>query len=387
MDLTFQRRGGRTSRHHYTGAKRMSQSEQKSISAHVDALVDQALALSRQQQQKEQQHQEQLTRKSNQQTIAVFQALLATEIEADLQAALSITFEVRKDSNSTAHAEAVFCYEGIDWSISQEYLSRSPENWRWSIRTKIHNYSYQANHSAFNAAPQTLRETLLLKMGEHRELIHKKAMEAAEHEREQQRAREKAKESEERETLERAERIAQADQEHASLVQQFRTLKQQAIEQLWCWPDGVRVAIYRLTYNIGVNREEDGDPVVEQESGWTSTDQLDAQGYIRLEPAASSWREAEPREIKLSYAIHMPVWERKSVSSVEELPRELRRGITISFPGVVERRDRDLDAKPRLTTIKDEAYDCDESPFSEHIAEVPLPWVQALVDQVTPNLL
>ena len=121
-------------------------------------------------------------------------------------------------------------------------------------------------------------------------------------------------------------------------------------------------------------------PSLPREGGWTGTGQLDEHGYLRLEPAKLySWSKAsEPRTIKLSPAIHLPIWERWTVGSVDELPGELREDVIVSLPGVVARRDEELDAGFRLT--RDEgAYS--EDCYQKCIGRVPLAWIRALVDQ------
>ena len=95
--------------------------------------------------------------------------------------------------------------------------------------------------------------------------------------------------------------------------------------------------------------------------------------------ATSAWSKVtEPRTIKLSPAIHLPIWERWTVGSVDELPGELREEVIVSLPSVVARRDEELDAGFRLTR-DEQAYS--EDYYQECIGRVPLALVRTLVDQ------
>jgi hypothetical protein len=106
----------------------------------------------------------------------------------------------------------------------------------------------------------------------------------------------------EREAQTRAQRRARAEQEHTSWKEQLVTLKKEALEHLWQWPDGMCVSLYHVTYCACIGRGEDDEPILEREGGWTRTDHLDEHGYLGLEPTKpSSWsKTTEPQTIKLS---------------------------------------------------------------------------------------
>ena len=361
----------------------MTQTEQRSVSTHVDALADQVLTGYQQRQQREKQRQQDQTDQQDKQAIAVLQILLATEIEADLLSALSPSYEVQHDSSGSQHAEAIFTYAGVNWRIAQEFPNRSHESWRWSIRvtTRDHWHNSQISDLTTNASPLALRVTLLLKLGERRQQIQKQEQEALEKERTKQQEEAQATAEKEREMREREERIAQADQEHARWQEQLETLKSRELARLWRWPTGVLVALYQIAYTSGVGRGDEDEAIIEQVKAWTGTDHLDQEGYIRLEPERSYWSNSEPREIKLDPSTHMPIWQRIIVGSTDELPQKLREDITVSIPNVYSQRDHDqLDGKCRLTYIEDGRY-LEDSPHSELVGRQPLPWVRALVDQ------
>src|SRR5215469_3636353 len=320
-------------------------------------------------------------RQQDQQAMAVFKTLLETEVEADLLAALSVTYEAHHEQSDVPQIAAVFSYAGVDWHLSQEW-QRQPGEWRWAIRATRRSNGSRSSLSDLStaASPQALRATLFLKLGERREQLLREEHEAIERERRRQQAEEEAHAMQEREAQKRALRITQAGQEHCYWSEQLDALKQEALQQLWRWPDKIRISLYQVTYGAGIGRGEDDEPVLEHTGGWTGTDHLDEHGYLRLEPAKpSSWSKAtEPRTIKLSPAMHLPIWEWWTVGSVDELPGELREEVIISLPGVVARRYEDLDAGFRFTR-DEQAYR--EDYYQECIGRVPLAWIRALVDQ------
>jgi len=353
----------------------MTQTQQQ-VSTHIDTLADQTLALYRQHQQREHQREEDRMRQQDQQAIAVFKTLLETEVETDLLAALSVTYEAHHERNDVPQIAAVFSYAGVEWHVSQEW-TRQPGEWRWAIHATRHGSRSSLYDLSTVASPQELGTTLFLKLGERREQLLREEQEATERQRRQQQAEEEAQAMQEREVQKRALRRVQAVQEHRYWSAQLDALQHEALQQLWRWPDNMRISLYQVTYGAGIGRGEDEELVLERAGGWTGTDQLDVHGYLRLEPIKpSSWSKAtEPRTIKLSPAIHLPIWERWTVGSVDELPSELREEVIVSLPGVVARRDEEL---VRLTR-DEQAYS--EDNYQECIGRVPLAWIRALVDQ------
>jgi hypothetical protein len=361
----------------------MTQTQHQQVSPHLDTLADQTLALYRQHRQRERQREEDRMRQQDQQAIAVFKTLLETEVEADLLAALSVTYEAHHERNDVPQIAAVFSYAGVEWHISQEW-QRQPGEWRWAIRATRHGSCSSLYDLSTAASPQTLRTTLLLKLGERREQLLREEHEATERKRRQQQAEEEAHAMQEQEAQKRALRRARAEQEHTSWKEQLDALKQEALEQLWQWPDGMRVSLYQVTYCAGIGRGEDDEPVLERAGGWTRADHLDEHSYLRLEPTKPySWsKTTEPRTIKLSPTIHLPIWERWTVGSVDELPSELGEEVIVSLPGVVARRDEDLETGFRLTRVEQTSReDC----YQECIGRVPLAWIRTLVDQAAAS--
>jgi hypothetical protein len=145
---------------------------------------------------------------------------------------------------------------------------------------------------------------------------------------------------------------------------------------LWHWPKETPVTLYHLTYTVGVGSSDAGEPLVEQNAGWTTVDHLDAHGYVRLEAMKPSpWRDAtRAREVKLDADRHLPVWERVMVASVEALPEDLCGAVTVDLPNVVTCVTQDEMLLTRVDETEEEGY-------SETIGWVPLPWIRALVEQ------
>ena len=357
----------------------MTQTQHQQVSPHLDPLADQTLALYRQHRQRERQREEDRMRQQDRQAIAAFKTLLETETEADLLAALSVTYEAHHERSDVPQIAAVFSYAGVEWHLCQEW-QRQPGEWRWSIRATRHGSCSSLYDLSTAASPQTLRTTLLLKLGERREQLLREEQEATERKRRQQQAEGEAHAMQEREAQKRALRSVRAEQEHTSWKEQLDALKQVALEHLWQWPDGMRVSLYHVTYCAGIGRGEDDEPILEREGGWTRIDHLDEHGYLRLETTKPySWSKAtEPRTVKLSPAIHLPIWERWTIGSVDELPSELREEVIVSLPGVVARRDEDLETGFRLTRVE-QAYS--EDYYQECLGLVPLAWIRTLVDQ------
>src|SRR5260370_16803981 len=145
----------------------MTQTQHQQVSPHVDTLADQTLARYRQHKEGERQCGEERVRQQDQQAIAVFKTLLETEVETDLLAALSVTYEAHHEHNDIPQIAAVFSYAGVAWHLSQEW-QRQPGEWRWAIRATHHgNGSRSSLYDLSTAAsPQALRTTLFLKLGQ-----------------------------------------------------------------------------------------------------------------------------------------------------------------------------------------------------------------------------
>jgi len=355
---------------------------QTSVLPHVETLAQQTLALSRQHQEREQRRQADQTRQKEQQQAAVLRTLLETELEPDLLAVLNIRYITHRDRGE-ASTSACFPYAGLDWHLRQEMVSRQSLDWRWSIRAATGSSGWYLHEAS--ASPLCLRTTLLLTLGERLETVGKQAQEAEVQQRRRRQAEADEQAERERQERERTAHIAQADQEDARLRAEIDALKEQTLATMWRWPAGVRIAIYRLASTTAVGRGEDGDAVIEQESGWTSVDRLDDDGYIRLEASKTSWGgRAEAEEVKLDPATHMPIWKRMMIESVDDLPAELREEITVGIPSVVSRSNRDLDRKCRLVQVETSQYD--ERAYCEQVGSVPLAWVRTLAEQAAQKV-
>jgi len=271
----------------------------------------------------------------------------------------------------------------VTWHISQDLSRYSSSAFHWHISaTRDENgYNYCESNLTHDADPQMLQTILLLHFRQRREKLRHEKLEAAQREEQQLCDEQEAKKAKEREDQERAASIERANQENAKWRTEIAKLKQQALEHLWHWPEGVEILLYRITYVTAVVSEDSDDLHVETESGWTSTDHLDQDGYIRMEAARNhSWgMVAFAREVKLDREIHRPIWERYRIGSVQKLPQTLREEISVSHPYVVCRQDPMLDEVSRLVHV--ESYYYDESPYTESVGYVPLSWVKTLVEQ------
>ncbi len=265
---------------------------------------------------------------------------------------LKVEYVVQHDRHSR-RTEALVHYAAVTWHISQDLSRYSSSAFHWHISaTRDENgYNYCESNLTHDADPQMLQTILLLHFRQRREKLRHEKLEAAQRAEQQKWRTEIAK------------------------------LKQQALEHLWHWPEGVEILLYRITYVTAVVSEDSDDLHVETESGWTSTDHLDQDGYIRMEAARNhSWgMVAFAREVKLDREIHRPIWERYRIGSVQKLPQTLREEISVSHPYVVCRQDPMLDEVSRLVHV--ESYYYDESPYTESVGYVPLSWVKTLVEQ------
>src|SRR5215469_948601 len=126
-------------------------------------------------------------RQQDQQAMAVFKTLLETEIEADLLAALSVTYEAHHERNDVPQIAAVFSYAGVEWHLSQEWTRQQGE-WRWAIRATHHGCSSRSSlyDLSTTASPLALRTTLFLKLGERHEQLLREEHEATERQRREQ---------------------------------------------------------------------------------------------------------------------------------------------------------------------------------------------------------
>ena len=356
----------------------MTQTETMPISIDLDTLADQTLAQYHRHQQQDKQRKEHEQARLDQQAIASLQALIATEIGPELLAALNIKYVVQSDRHSR-RIEALVHYATVTWHISQDFSHYSSSSWRWHISaTRDENgYNYCESNLTHDADPQMLQTILLLHFGQRRVQLRKEEQDATERVQQQLLAEAEAREASERREREHIEQIERASEEDADLRAAMLLLKQQTQEAMWHWPEGVEIPIYHITYTTAYSEDEG----LCTESGWTSTDHLGSDGYIRIEAAKTSpWSNAdEAREIKLEPEIHRPIWERRFVGSVKALPSALREETSVSIPYVVCFQDPMLDAVSRLRKV--ERYDYDESAYTESVGYVPLGWVKALVEE------
>ncbi len=352
-----------------------------SSSLHLPACLETHIAAARsiasQYQDRQYQQQEHRTRRHEQQALAVLRALLETELEADVRESLQLTYQLRPRQRASfpMQVEAVFSALGFTWHLTHEQPWRQGE-WHWEIAlTASENQRWHRLLHDFplHTTPLTLQQTLLEAVDQCRRRLEQEAREAAE--------REAAlRQEQEQEARERAARLEQAAREDAHWRAEFARRRQELQAALWRWPQDVCVSIYRVRYLTTVGHDENGAVVTEHEEGWCRQDHLSQDGYLCLESTRSGRSLKKSRYLKLDPAYHLPIWERRDIASIEDLPLSLCEPVIISFPGVVERSDEQ--GVPRLRQLDEPDVDADLfSEYQEDLGRVPLPWIRALAEE------
>ncbi|MBX5451111.1 MAG: hypothetical protein IRZ24_13665 [Thermogemmatispora sp.] len=129
------------------------------------------------------------------------------------------------------------------------------------------------------------------------------------------------------------------------------------------WPKEATVTLYQVHYVRGMVATEEGELRWLEETGWSRSDQPDAEGYLTLEPTADG---AERRILKLDPELHRPVFQKRvfSLTTPNDLPWELTAWQEEQISGF-----RWQQAHGRSWLVRDPAGSISIS------FRVPLPWV------------
>lgn len=146
--------------------------------------------------------------------------------------------------------------------------------------------------------------------------------------------------------------------DHDRCQAQLAAALDRACADLWTWPEGQILTLYRWTWHIG-----DGD----FEDAWSVSDRLDAQGY------AEFYAEATIQTLRMDMQAHQPVVERRTFRAIEELPGELRKHVRIDVPGI-------------WWDYSEEQYRTHpEASMTHDVGTVPCAWVRAQFTSESPS--
>lgn len=214
-----------------------------------------------------------------------------------------------------------------------------------------------------------LREKLLTGIGFVRETVEAQRArdEAARIEREEERA------AADRDRLlreqEEAALLAAADEVNAEIETLIAERTAEEAAKLWQWKRGATITLYTVKYCTGTRYIEDEEgSEFDYATGWTPTDCFNEDGYITL------MNGSKPRHLLLDIYTHMPIWERHTFSSLDELPRDLRERSGFVIKGITKRGF--TDGRWRWVYDDSEAWGCTAAPDG-----VPVEWVRELVEQ------
>lgn len=272
-----------------------------------------------------------------------FQQEQLEQLEAAWNAATSPAFrEALEDVELEALGEhhnpanrVYFLLDGVRWQLSY-YASGG----QWTL-----NHPYVGERIDWLEG-RKLESTLLLAMAAWRQLR------AAQIERERaQAAAAEADEEKRRAGVAAMEaRLAAEWAEHQACEGEIAELVAEARAELWRWPAGRELTVYRWKWMIGASRA--GEPIFD--TGWSLTDQADARGYVQLQ--YDRW--GSPREIRLTPEVHRPTVERETWAAARS---DFLRPVEIRIEGYVLHDGRWRRAPGAVTT--------------HEIGRVPLPWI------------
>lgn len=292
--------------------------------------------------------------------ISQFIELLIGEIGADVLDALHPIYEARLHQKlASVTAQWHDDDSATDWTLG----TRTDKLFVLKAATKQKNT--MLNWDDIRAG--TLRERLLLGIGYAREYVTR--------ERERVRAaiieRERQKDEAERDRLlreqEETKLLAAADEVHAEIEALIarRTAEEEA--KLWQWRSGATITLYMVKYCTGTRYVEEEGSEFDYATGWTQTDCFNEDGYITL------MSRSKPRHLRLDIYTHMPIWERYTFSSIDELPAALRENSGFIIRGITKRCF--TDGHWRWVYDDSEAWGCTAAPDG-----LPVAWVRELID-------
>lgn len=291
---------------------------------------------------------------------ADFIAVLTDELGADLLDALQPTY-------------TAILHQKIASVTAQWQDGESATHWTLGTRTDklfvLKAVSKQKNTIANwdDIRVGTLRARLLSGMGYVRDYVDTERLkiEAARIIAEERR-QEDERDRQQREQAETAQ-LAAADEIHAeieALIAQ-RTAEEEA--KLWQWRPGVTITLYTVRYCTGTRYVEEEGSEFDYSTGWTLTDCFNEDGYITL------MKGSKPRHLLLDIYTHMPIWERHTFSSMDELPRDLCERSGFVIKGITKRCF--IDGHWRWVYDDSEAWGCTAAPDG-----LPVEWVRELVN-------
>lgn len=183
---------------------------------------------------------------------------------------------------------------------------------------------------------------------------------------ERNRAREKA------EQQYRADQAAAEKQADLEIRAELEILKE-TTPLSWTWKEGVTVTFYVMSWAIGAIAGEGGEISADYDADYTLVDELDEHGYITvINPRG------EQRTIKLDMIAHKPIWQRFTVSSIDELPAKLTKKEYATLRGVSAETEWGYDDTRR---VKRYHYATDSSSEDVEVGVIPVQWVRDLVDR------
>jgi hypothetical protein len=259
-----------------------------------------------------------------QEEIDILQQQIDEEISAEVQQAVQL-----RTVYVAYGAEAHLTIDGERWQID-----RATNSW-WIRPPRTQNINVKTSGE--------LQHALLVTIARER----------------QQRQKELEREQEEQRKL------AEADATSAAIEAQIAAAQEQARRELWQWPEGRDITIYRWRWCTAAGAGEYG---AEYSSGWSRQWRLDGEGLLRLEQETY----ADPRVVVLDMQAHKPVVELYTFGSVADLPRELVERVDVRLE--VGWSDHWADRKTRymITPGYHTSFD---------VGIQPVAWVRQVVDE------
>lgn len=209
-----------------------------------------------------------------------------------------------------------------------------------------------------------------------------------EHRAKQQELDLRAQESE-RATQEQYQRTLEAEKRHLGVVdQQVRDRIDAQVDgakqELWQWPDRLTLVLYKVEWFSGGYRDQDGESCFSYASGWSLSDRLDDDGYIRLLPEKKFQHPGEiasytdERLVRLIPEVHFPVFEKRELRSVDDLPDCFTEKVYLKIKNVWE-----FLALDGTSFLVDQPGRGDGYIIRE-VGEVPVSWIR---ESLTPRFL
>lgn len=294
------------------------------------------------------------------QTIDAFRAALESDFGAEIIAEIDVEIVI---PNQSTEPQGRFTYDGLTWKLTRENVRQAGMCWRILGREE----DFKSPFYDVNVAFAEAQAALLIGLGKGKEVAE--AIRQADIER--ARIDEENRQRNARVRAESAAIFAAAEQVDAEIRAEIARKTAAAEQTMWHWPAPYMVTYYWMTWCDGAVYDG-GELTVGKDYGYTTTDTLDAQGYITV---YNQYR--DPRTVKLDMVAHKPVWERRLASRIGDLPNDLLKPLDV----LIENYDVEWFAggdaigrhffthktgERRVERVKENAY--------------PVEWVRALVD-------